>query len=415
MTQRDSRTVLFAWELGANFGHIKPMLAIARSLVKDGTRAVFVVRDLGYARELIEDGEFAVLQAPLWPAHKHTGHNAGLVSFVDLLTGIGFAEPNKLGSVVAAWDALLDLIAPDVVVVDHSPGLLVALHQRGLPTVAIGTAFTMPPLSLDRLPPLRADQAPAVPESQLLASVRTALDARRAPAATATLVDIFRTDERIVFGMPELDPYRAFRREELCAPPEPLPPFIEAAPEPRLFLYLGVEAPYLTPFIQGLAQTGIRTMAYLRGEVGSIPYFLKRQGHVVFDKPPELHKLLPQVSHVISQGGAFMSQAAISAGRPHLIMPLHAETEINLRAQEHLGMAQSFEPSQNENVVARKIFEFIGNPVLIRRAREAAFTVAARGPQPSGLDQSIAAIKRCLWRSDQRPARLSAAATAQPS
>lgn len=415
MTKRDNRTVLFAWELGANFGHIKPMVAIARSLAKDGIRAVFAVRDLGYAREIIEDGEFAILQAPLWPNHKHGGHNAGLISYVDLLTNIGFIDPSKIAAVVAAWDALIDLVQPDVVVVDHAPGLMAALYQRGLPSVAIGTPFTMPPLTMDRLPPLRADQAPAVPEAQLMASVRAALGVKRAPAANGKLVDLFRTDERIVFGMPELDPYRSFRREEICLPPERLAPFVEAAPEPKVFVYFGGEAPHLTTFFQGLVQTGIKAMAYLRGDVGSIPYFLKRKGVTLFEKPPELDQILPQVSHVISQGGAFMSQAAITAGRPHLIMPLHGETELNLRNQEQLGMAQSFEPSPDEGVVARKVLEFVRNPVLLRKAREASMMVAARGPQTSGLEQAVAAIKRGLWRADQRSARLPAAAAALPS
>jgi hypothetical protein len=226
---------------------------------------------------------------------------------------------------------------------------------------------------------------------------------------------VFRTDERVVFGMPELDPYRAFRQEELFSPPEPLPQFIEAAPVPKLFVYFGTEAPHLVSFFQGLMQTGIKTMTFLRGDAGSIPHFLKRQGHVVFDKPPELYKILPQVTHVISQGGAFMSQAAVTAGRPHLIMPLHAETEINLHAQELLGTAQRFEPTPNEGDVARKVLEFVRNPMLVRKAREASLMASARAPQASGLEQSVAAIKRCLWRADQRAARFSAAAAAQPS
>jgi UDP:flavonoid glycosyltransferase YjiC (YdhE family) len=415
MAKGAARTVLFAWELGANLGHIKPMITIARELARGGVTPIFAVRDLEHTHALIADDGFAMLQAPVWPRYKHWGHDGGLASYADILTGVGFADAAKLGAMIGAWDGLLDLVQPDAVVIDHAPALLAALHRRGIPTVAIGTPFTMPPLSRDRLAPLRADQAPAIPEAQLMQSVRKALGARRAPPPATTLVDLLRTDERIVYGTTELDPYRTFRNEPLVAPPEPLPDFVEPPLRPKLFVYLGVEAPCLEQIAQALARLDVEIIAYLRGEVGPIPQFLKRRGHIVFDKPPQVHQILPQVSHVISQGGAFMCQAALAAGRPQLVMPLHAEAEINLRMLEQLGIGQRFEPAPQEASIMTKIHDFILNPVLRQQAREAGLMFAAR-PRASGLDQAVAAITRCLD-SDQRPSsvRRVAAATAQPS
>jgi UDP:flavonoid glycosyltransferase YjiC (YdhE family) len=415
MAKGPARTVLFAWELGANLGHIKPMVAIARELIRGGIKAVFAVRDLEHAHALNDDGAFSVLQAPIWPKHKHWGHDGALASYADILAGVGFADAAKLGAVIGAWDALVDLAEPDAVVTDHSPALAAALYARGIPTVAIGTPFTMPPLSLDRLPPLRADQAPAIPEARLMQAVRKALGPRRAPPPAAGLVDLFRTDERVVFGMPELDPYRAFRAEPVVAPPEPLPGFVEAPLRPRLFVYLGTEAPHLEAISQALAHLDFETVAYLRGEHGPVPQFLKRRGHLVYDKPPPVHEILPQVSHVISQGGAFMSQAAVAAGRPHLIMPLHAETELNLRMLEQLGVARRFEPKPDATSIAATISEFVLDPALKSQAREAALMATMR-PLENGLSQAVAAITRCLDRG-QKPSsvRLAAAAAAAPS
>jgi hypothetical protein len=415
MAKTAARTVLFAWELGANLGHIKPMLTIAREHARDGVKPVFAVRDLEHAHALGQGDGFAVLQAPLWPKHRHWGHEGALASYADIMTGVGFADPAKLGAVVGAWDALIDIVEPDTVVIDHAPGLLAALYRRGIPTLTVGTPFTMPPLLPDRLAPLRADQASAIPEARVMQTVRKVLGGRRAPPPSAGLVDLFRTDERVVFGMPDLDPYRTFRAEPLFAPPEPLPDFVEAPLRPKLFVYLGSEVPHLEALAQALARLDIETIAYLRGESGPIPQFLKRRGHIVYDKPPEVHQILPRVSHVISQGGAFMSQAAVAAGRPHLIMPMHAEAELNLRMSEQLGLGRRFEATQDEASLAAKIHEFVLHPWFKQQAREAALMAAAH-ERKSGLRQAVAALMRLLTR-DHRPSsvRLAAAATAQPS
>src|SRR5690606_23899680 len=151
----------------------------------------------------------------------------------DVLTAVGFGDPQKLGVTSRAWDDLLDLVRPDLIVADHSPALFLAAFGSGVPVVAIGTAFTLPPLALDRFPPLRADRAPALPEARLLDAARRAQEARRRPLPSS-LLDVFRTKARFVFGLPELDPYRSFRNEPIHAPPEGLPTFAEAHAESRL-------------------------------------------------------------------------------------------------------------------------------------------------------------------------------------
>lgn len=411
-----SRTsILFAWELGANLGHIKPLMALARRLASDGASATFAVSDLANVHLVAKRGEFAILQAPVWPEHRHWGHRPSIASYADVLAGIGFADPLKLSAMIEAWRCLLDLVKPDLVVADHSPALLAALYGTGTPVIAVGTPFTMPPLTLDRLPPIRADQAPALPESRLHQSLKSALAARgmRPPAR---MVDLFRTDERLVFGVPELDPYRAFRDEQILTPPEPLPAFVEAPVKPRLFVYAGSEVPHLETLVQGLVEMDIDIVAYLRGDVGPLPHFLKHRGHRVYDTPPPLDEVLPAVSHVLSQGGAFMCHAALAAGRPHLIMPLHNETELNLSACARLGVARRLDPAKHEKTVRARLNDFLIESELMRQARHWALTLRDR-KQKNGLDEAHAAVARCLASRDQmRSSRLRAsAAAAQPS
>ncbi len=408
-------SILFAWELGANLGHIKPLMALARALAARGAKPVFAIHDLTNMHLAAKSGEFTILQAPVWPEHRHWGHKPTVASYADVLTGIGFADPIKLSAVMSAWEAMLDLVQPDLVIADHSPALLATLFGKQTPVICVGTPFTMPPLSLDRLPPLRADQAPSLPEPRLLHSVKAAL-AERNMRPPACMVDLFRSDERLVFGLPELDPYRAFRGEPILTPPEPLPEFVEAPVRPRLFVYAGSEVPHVETLVQALVGMDIEIVAYLRGDVGPLPHFLKHRGHKVYDTPPPLDEVLPTVSHALSQGGAFMCQAAVAAGRPHLIMPLHNETELNLMLAAQMGVARRLEPAKSEKAIRTRLNDFLVETGLIRQARHWALTLGAR-KQKSGLEETLAAVTRCLGPRDQmRSSRLrAAAAAAQPS
>jgi UDP:flavonoid glycosyltransferase YjiC (YdhE family) len=409
-----AKSVLFAWELGANLGHIKPMAALARELAARGARATFAVRDLTNIRQIGKRGEFTILQAPAWPDHNHGGHKPIFASYADVLTGIGFADQNKLGVVVDVWDTILTLIKPDLVVSDHAPALQVAMLGKPQPLVTVGTPFTMPPLNLDRMPPIRADQSPSLPEARLHQSVK-AVAAMRGVQAPARLVDVFRADERLIFGMPEVDPYRAYRTEPVLAPPEPMPAFAEPPLKPRLFVYLGSEVPHLEKLVQALVTMDVEVVAYLRGDVGPLPHFLKHRGHEVHESPPPLDEMLPRVSHVLSQGGAFTCQAAMAAGRPHLIMPLHNETELNFTQMKTLGIARRLDPSKDEKVVRKTLDAFLSDTQMLHNARHWALTLQGRR-QENGLAAAVAAVDRCLARDQMRSSRLrSAAAAAQPS
>lgn len=408
-------SVLFAWELGANLGHVKPMTTLARALIAQGARVTFAVRDLAGMRLVAKPGEFQVLQAPLWPEHRHTAYRPSAAGYADVLTLIGFGDAQKLGATVAGWDTVLALVKPGVVVADHAPALQVALYGRELPLVCMGTPFTMPPLTLDRLPPIRADQAPSLPEARLLQSAKTVLAERGVPAPQR-LVDLLRAGARLVFGAPELDPYRAYRDEPLLAPPEPLPKFVEAPAKPRLFVYAGADLPHVETLVQSLVVMDVDIVAYLRGDVGPLPHFLKHRGHQVFDEPPPLEEILPSVSHVLSQGGAFTCHAALAAGRPHLIMPLHNESEINFAQLYNIGAARRLELSSDEVAVRRTVHRFLIDADLVRNVRHWALTLAAR-QQADGTDAAVNAIERCLAARNQilSSRRRVAAAAAQPS
>ncbi len=386
-------SILFAWELGANLGHAKPLATIAARL-GDDCRVTVAARDLLQACVAFDGMNVPLLQAPVWPDHRHFGSQTGEANYLDLLVQIGFADPAKLAAVTGAWLALLDLAKPDAIVADHSPALLLAAYIREIPVVHVGTGFTMPPVNYDRLPPLRPDRAPIMPESRIVATM-AGVASQHAGRVPRSLLDIFHTRGRVVFGCQELDAYAPFRNEPVCLPPEPLPVFVEPPVEPRLFVYLGPEVPNIDRLIQVLAALDIPLEVYLRGELTALSRFLSLRGHVVHEKPPSLAETLPKVSHVIAGGGAFTCHAALTAGRPLLSLPLHGEAELNTTAMQRLGVARRLDPWHGESGLRAAILEFVRDHKLLRQSRIWAQTPALRS-QRDGGQATVDAIRWCL-------------------
>ena len=336
------------------------------------------------------------VQSPNWPSHRHFGSQTGEGSYLDLLVHIGFADPLKLGSVVTGWLSLLDFIKPDVVVADHSPALLVACRIKAIPVVLAGTCFSLPPLELGRFPPMKADRAPVMPEARVLQSIATVMQAHGANPP-ATLIDLFRTRGRFVFGMQELDPYAPFRREPVCLPPENLAAFVEPPVAPRIFLYLGMDVPGIDDFIQTVVALNIPIEAYLGRDIAPLGRFLALAGHIVHESPPPFGEVMPRASHIVSESGVYTCMNAMSAGRPLLGLVPHGEAEFNISVLEKLGMGQKLEKSIDEQKLSKTLIGFIKDHALQQRARHWAKVLEARnGLARRGAPAVIESIKSIL-------------------
>jgi hypothetical protein len=385
-------TVLFAWELGANLGHILPLSRVAGALGGDH-RAVYAVRDLAQAEATLA-AEDEMLQAPAWPEHRHLGARGPLSGYADILAAAGFGDALKLSAMMRAWSALIERVAPDVVVADHAPGLQAALQGGGIPVVAMGTTFTMPPLGYDRFPPLKGDRIPVVPEARLLDALRKA-QGRRGRTPVGAILDVFRTKHRVVCGLPELDPYRGFRREEVATPPGGLPTAQPWPKERRLFAYVGGEIPNFEALMQALAMVSIPVEVFLRGESGPVPEFLRMRGITVHETPPPLGDVMARASHIISQGGAGTVAAAFAAGRPQLVIPIHDEAEINLDLLEEYGVGKGLSIATDPKEVTVKIEEFVADTELPDNALEQAHRISGRELR-DGAEAAAAAIQSAL-------------------
>lgn len=128
---------LLAWELGGGMGHVMRLAPIAHALHAQGHALHLVLRDLSGADaalgDLASSPRVTLWQAPMWLPQLR-GLPAPAV-YAELLFRAGYLDATRLLSLVRAWQALLDAIAPDLLLADHAPTALLAARDHGLPAL----------------------------------------------------------------------------------------------------------------------------------------------------------------------------------------------------------------------------------------------------------------------------------------
>lgn len=143
--------ILFAWELGANFGHLARDIPVAEQLRARGHDVLFAVKDVGVAEQLLRPKSFSFVQAPVAP---HLPQRGAPANYSEMLIAAGYDDLSSLSGRVRAWSALFKLHGSHVVVIDHAPTALLAARAVGLPAVVTCIGFEVPP-QVDPLPSIR--------------------------------------------------------------------------------------------------------------------------------------------------------------------------------------------------------------------------------------------------------------------
>lgn len=380
-----SNRILLVSELGAGLGHIAPLFAVAQSIATDkdnASRVEFTVASpdsVGIARSF-PDIDHELINSPVSPPVVHLkSHTA---SYAEVLTTFGFSRPAHLRASMRAWDDLINLTKPDLIVADHSPSVCLAARGR-IPVVQTGTGFTLPPAFLPQFPSLlRESAAPAVQKQTLLA-INEILDERNSKPYER-LPELLDTEYRAIFSLPHLDPYSGIRREDLLGTYHKGLVSSDPPREPRVFVYAGSGMRDLDAIVQSISDRDIEVEAYFGNADTVAARFLKNRGMKVHDQPPELSDVLARSSLVISQGGAGLSNAALIVGRPHIVYPNHAESGITAARLVDLKLGINIEQNPGE-CVPEAVEQIFSDPEYAGNAQDEAMKIADSGKFADGL------------------------------
>jgi UDP:flavonoid glycosyltransferase YjiC (YdhE family) len=393
--------VLVGWELGNHRGHAAFLTPIVSELCRRGHEVVTVVKDLSaFGRPL----ESRVFQAPIWGIRPpQPGARSQTVG--DDLVANGLAEEHELYVRARAWRDLVESVAPDLVLAESAPTLLLAARNRH-PVIAFGSAYLLPPPGLP-LPPVMDVQ-----EQRCEASVANEERLRQAFDGVDRLLggDGLRNFSELfavrswVCTLPELDPYDALRESRASGPlqirkltgthsgprsPRPL--------GERVFAYLK-PAVVVPPLMAALARHCDRIEAYLAGWPPDMPNPWP-QAHI-HRAPIDIPQRLADYSTVVHFGGQNLTTEALIAGVPQLIVPQHLEQNATALAVQRLGAGHSrvnlpvLPDSERDAMTGALVAAFFGDRTLPERAAEVGAMLSARSG--SSLPGLISACERVL-------------------
>lgn len=370
-------TILLANELGDGLGHVMRLEPLARAFAERGHEPVFAVTDIVTAASVLGDGQFPLFQAPVWRTRpERTGQRfRGARSFADILSVHGYDDADALLAMVGAWQRIIDVTGADLVIADHSPTLCLATYG-GTPTVVVGNGFTVPPAETPKFPVFQPNLPALVSDEDLLESISKVQKARGRPTPD-TVPGLYGEATCLICTLPELDPYGRFRSEPAIGP---IVGLLEPAPMPekqRFFAYLHANRREMKDILSGIVQSGVKGAFHLSGGPPKLNERLRKGGFEVYDSPPPLADVLPSASVVIHHGGPGTAAAALSCGRPQILMPRHFEQTLYARAMVRLGVAAVL-PKRSSKHAGSLLRKVLADKGINKRAQERARKVQER-------------------------------------
>ncbi|MEL6998815.1 MAG: hypothetical protein AAFP68_11200 [Pseudomonadota bacterium] len=391
--------ILFAWEMGENFGHISKITETAKAI--QGKAELWVaVRNLVAFRQIARQLDVKLMVAPAAPPHGAIAPDDAGRSYPDALRHVGWAKPQDLAPLVEAWRNLFALVRPDLLVAQAAPTALLAARGQGLTTAMVGSGYDAPPRAHPMSsfyhwdPQLRAP--PVEREAEVLAAANAVLSDFAAPAL-GRFCDLLDTDAYLLATFAEIDHYAP---RDAIEPGHPvyLGQLITTDQgaeldwrddaKHRILAYL---RPTGRPFEAGAKalERLDRSFDVILACPGAPPGMAERLATSavrLVDGPVRLDRLIMDCDLGISHASNGIAAAFVMAGVPQIGLPNHAEQIMVAQAlgRSRLGLGLAGQYGVNE--VSKTIETVLSSDTLRSSAEEARKRLTAtypEGPAPA--------------------------------
>ena len=318
--------ILLAWELGGNWGHLSRDLPVLRRLQAEGHEVLYAVREQNSAAALSASIGIRCVAAPNGAAIRRMPR--GLAGYAAVLFADGFGDAMVLDQRLAGWMRLFAEHKTDVLLADYAPAALLGARVAGIPSVAVGSGFEIPPDTVE-LPSFLTDADRETParrfsEGLVLFNVNRVLRALGA-APLERLAQVFQGTRNVLTTVAELDHCGARPDATYAGPLQDLHGGVvvhwKGTTGPRVLVYLRGMGPVVDQVLQALDAIGTEVIAVLP-EVGRIPPVGTEIQ--VFRQPVRFDGLIETADLVIASGSGTVITASI-AGVPVLVLPANAE------------------------------------------------------------------------------------------
>ena len=375
------KRILFALELGGNWGHFARNIPVALALRERGHEPLFAVRNGPMAERLLGPHRLAFIPAgvssvPLRPSMPPA-------NYAEVLLGLGYARVGAFHTLLCSWLSLLDHFNPDVVVADFAPTAMLAARLTSRPLVAIGLGYELPP-PVHPLPSIRPWET--LPAQRLVNSEAKVLEAINSAVVNSGgtplryLHELLSCDCVLLTTVPELDHFGARPGGLYLGPihstPEPVITARWPATEgPRVLGYLHAQTDGLDALLKALNDMGACILC--------IPGAAPRDYEVhtrcqIYSNALHLDPLLPAADLVITNGNLATSARALLAGVPVLALPHVIEQQLGALRIASLGAGLVAGADRTETVTRSLLRRLCTEESFRRNARQLAARYAGQ-------------------------------------
>lgn len=371
------------WDLGAGFGHVTKLTELADALAALGHEPIVVARNLRSFLAHWGDARHPLIAAP---------HNDWFVdesaaaSPADILWNeCGFHDALQLEALARAWRTSIERLRIDRLVVEGSPLAMFATAGLGVPRIAMGNGFLVPPPG----PPWPAFGASGrwpdfgggevlerrLHEREALLERHSEKVLAKLGAAAGPLRDKLAPDAHALVTYAAFDPYGARGEVRYFAPAagagDPLPRELDGAS--FVFVYLQRNDARVAALLEATAALGLRTLAVLIGSKDERRDLLTIRGRAV-----HIRAALAQASCVVCHGGN-LGQLASAAGVPLLALPSQVEQWSNARVIESHGAGLTLLGEPDSQVLKGAVAQLVHDPTFTRSAKRFGSELSASG------------------------------------
>ena len=374
-------SILYAWEFGANLGHVGAFMPLAKALRSAGHALHWAVTQPAEVGDFLAGESFSWLPAPV---HPEVRQNTPPLSYADILLRFGYADAKALFGLTGAWRELMRLTQPRLVLADHAPTAVLAARTLDLPVMLFSNGFTLPPRQTP-LPSMRPWIN--VPAAQLQALDNTACQTinavlrRHGKKPLDFSAQLFDVTEETMVTFPELDHYSergpARYWGSLPSTGSGSPAAWPAGNGPRLFAYLRRETIHHPAILDALARLRLPTVIFFPGIEPELRERYRAPHLIFLERPADIDQMTREADCAITYSSLATTTAFLLAGKPVLLLPGHLEQFMLARRVEEMGAGRLVNPEQVPGDLRGVIADLLDNPSWRDNARAFAAKYAA--------------------------------------
>lgn len=374
-------SILYAWEFGANLGHVGAFMPLARALRDAGHEVHWMVTQPAVVGEFLASQDFTWLAAPTLPEVSRPGPP---LTYADILLRFGYGDVRALFGLVGGWREAMRLTGAQLVLADHAPTAVLAARSLGIPVMLFSNGFTVPPRR-SPLPSMRPWAS--VPEQivrQLdlaaLSAVNTVLT-RYGCAPLPRLADLFDVAEEALVSFPELDHYadRGPARYWGSLPNAGAgqPVAWPTGGDKHIYAYLRAESPHHEAVLGALLALGQATAIYFPNLPPALAARFAAPHMRFLEHPADIGQMTREADLAVTYASLATTTAFLLAGKPLLLLPGHLEQFLVARRVEEMGAGRMVNPEQPPGDLRTMLADLLAKPSWRDNARAFAAKYAA--------------------------------------